>query len=66
MCIFQIYTYIQVFLQEVYIHEIYTPAIEQSDRSEWSECTSHGTNGKSQDLHLWTYLFIIINNLMYM
>ena len=23
------------------IHEIYTPAIEQSD---WSECTSHGTN----------------------
>ena len=23
------------------IHEIYTPAIEQSD---WSECTSHGTS----------------------
>ena len=28
------------------IHEIYTPAIEQSD---WSECTSHGANSKSYD-----------------
>ena len=32
-----IYTY--KFLKEVYIHEIYTHAIEQCD---WSECTSHG------------------------
>ena len=38
MYIFQIYTY-KFFTRG--IHEIYTPAIEQSD---WSECTSHGTN----------------------
>ena len=43
--IFQIYTY--KFFIYTYkfitrgVHGIYTPAIEQSD---WSECTSHGTN----------------------
>ena len=38
MYIFHLYTY-KFFTRG--IREIYTPAIEQSD---WSECTSHGTN----------------------
>ena len=35
--------HLHVFLQlrGVHVHEIYIPSIEQSD---WSECTSHGTN----------------------
>ena len=38
-CIYVRYTPTSFFTRG--IHEIYTPAIEQSD---WSRCTSHGTN----------------------
>ena len=56
---FQIYTY--KFFIYTYkfitrgVHGIYTPAIEQSD---WSECTSHGTNFRyTPTSFIYTYKF---------
>ena len=67
MYIFQIYTY--KFFIYTYkfitrgVHGIYTPAIEQSD---WSECTSHGTNVHIQPVYvqcictMYIYLFSVV------